>query len=49
VVQLIGSTRTKTGLEVKALLDSGEYPMGIKVQQHDLDAVNIVRFDWHGE
>ena len=49
VIQRIGSTRTKTGLEVKALLDSGEYPTGIKVQQHDLDAVNIVRFDWHGE
>ena len=45
----IGSTTTKTGLEVTALLDEGEYPKGVKVDQRDLDAVNIVRFDWHGE
>lgn len=49
VIQLIGSTTTKTGLEVRALLDEGEYPTGIEVEQHDLDAVNIVRFAWHGE
>lgn len=49
VIQLIGSTTTKTGLEVTALLDEGEYPKGVKVDQRDLDAVNIVRFDWHGE
>ncbi len=49
VIQLIGSTTTKTGLEVTALLDEGEYPKGVKVDQRELDAVNIVRFDWHGE
>lgn len=49
VIQLIGNTRTKTGLEVTALLDQGVYPTGIKVEQAELDAVNISRFAWHGE
>jgi hypothetical protein len=36
VIQLIGSTTTRTGLEVQALPDEGEYPTGIKVEQDAL-------------
>jgi hypothetical protein len=49
IINLIGSTKTKTGLTVKAVLDDGKYPTGMKVSQAELDAVNIVRNEFHGE
>jgi len=49
VVQLIGSVRTKTGLVVKTKLDLREYPTGIKVADEEMEGLNIVRDDFHGE
>jgi hypothetical protein len=49
IINLIGSTKTQTGLTVKAVLDEGRYPTGIKVSQIELEAVNIVRDKFHGE
>lgn len=49
MVQLIGSTTTKTGLKVTALLDEGEYPIGIRVPDAEMKALNIRPAPWHGE
>lgn len=49
VVELIGHTRTSTGLRVRAALDENQYPTGIKVSDEDLRRVNLTRAGWHGE
>jgi hypothetical protein len=49
IINLIGSTKTNTGLTVKAVLDTGRYPTGIAVSGAELDAVAIIRDDFHGE
>jgi transposase len=49
IVELIGATRTRSGLRVRAELDEGRYPLGVKVSNKDLAAVPLTRHDWHGE
>jgi hypothetical protein len=49
VVNLIGNTKTKTGLKVQAELDTNSYPRGIKVSDEELAAVKIKRAKFHGE
>lgn len=49
VVNLIGSTRTKEGLEVHAWLDEREYQKSRKVSDHQLLNVRIQRNEFHGE
>ena len=49
VVQLVGSTRTREGLEVHAWLDEKEYPKGRKVADKDLDELHIKPHAFHGE
>jgi hypothetical protein len=49
IINLIGATRTTSGLEVYARLDEGTYPAKIKVTDAELDAVNIHGEDFHPE
>lgn len=49
VVSLIGSTRTKEGLEVHAWLDSKKYEKGRKVSDEDFQEIHIKRNKFHGE
>ena len=49
VVELIGNTRTKTGLEIKAALDENTYQSGIKVSDQELKNVSLYKEDFHGE
>jgi hypothetical protein len=49
VVELIGSTKTKTGLIVKAALDTQTYPVGVKVSDEELACVNLTAAPFHGE
>jgi len=49
IVNLIASTRTRTGLTVKCQLDTDKYAKGIKVTDEELRQVNIVRDEFHGE
>ena len=49
IMQLIGGTRTETGLVVRAELDEGLYPTGVKVTNQQLKAINLHRADFHGE
>jgi transposase len=49
VVELIGQTTTQAGLKVRAALDEGAYPSGVKVTDEELSAVVIKPDDFHGE
>jgi hypothetical protein len=49
VVQLIGATTTREGLQVQAELDSGEYPTKVKVSDAEMAALRITPHSFHGE
>ncbi len=49
VVNLIAATQTGTGLTIRAGLDPGTYPLGIKVTDEEVKALNIRRPGFHGE
>lgn len=49
VVQLIGGTRTREGLEVHAWLDQKQYEKGRKVSPKQLDEICIKPSKFHGE
>jgi transposase len=49
VVQTIAATTTRTGLRVRAELDPGTYDTGIQVSDAHMDALPLVRHDWHGD
>jgi hypothetical protein len=47
VVNLIGRTRTESGLRVRAVLDTRKYQTGVKVTDDEIQGVNIGRHDVH--
>jgi hypothetical protein len=49
IVNLIASTTTKTGLIVKAALDTNVYETGIKVSDEEMARLRITPGDFHGE
>jgi Rhodopirellula transposase DDE domain len=49
IVNLIGSTKTRTGLTIQADVDHGSYPTGIKVRDAELQKVSLERDTFHGE
>jgi hypothetical protein len=49
IVELIGATTTKTGLKVRAELDPGYYPEGVKVTKAELEAVPLTKHEFHGD
>jgi transposase len=49
IVNLIGATTTRSGLEVYARLDERSYPRDVKVSGAELAAVNLERHDFHPE
>ncbi len=49
VVELIGNTRTSTGLKVKAKLDTKAYPTGVVVTKSQMTALDLRRHEFHGE
>ena len=49
VVNLIGSTKTKSGLHIEAALDSNAYDTGIEVTDEELAAVQMEKDKFHGE
>ena len=48
-MQLIGATRTTTGLRVKAKLDERSFPKGVEVTDDELADVNLIKDAFHGE
>lgn len=49
IVNLIAATKTRSGLTVRAELDTNSYPKGLAVSDADLAAVPIERADFHGD
>ncbi len=49
IVDLISNTTTATGLTVRCVLDTGEYPIGLRYTKKDIDALPITRHDFHGD
>jgi hypothetical protein len=49
VVNLIGATTTREGLQVQAERDTGRYPTKIKVSDEELAAVHLTPHAFHGE
>jgi hypothetical protein len=49
IVELIAATQTRSGLKVRAELDRGSYPLGVRISDRELAAVPLRRHDWHGE
>jgi hypothetical protein len=49
IVELIGATTTRAGLRVRAEVDRGAYPLGVKVSDQQLAAVPLQQHDWHGD
>ena len=48
IVNLIASTKTRTGLLVDAQLDRCSYPKGIEVSDEEMAALNIEQSEFHG-
>jgi hypothetical protein len=49
IVNLIGNTKTKTGLHINAALDRNFYDIGLTVTDKQLAAVHLKRDTFHGE
>ena len=49
IIELIGATKTSTGLEVRCQFDTNQYPKGIKIPDNLLAQLNIVRHTLRGE
>jgi hypothetical protein len=49
VVNLIANTTTTKGLQVRCVVDEGNYATGIKISDKELKLLNITPHDFHGE
>ena len=49
IVNLIGSTTTESGLQIRSQLDANSYEAGIKVSDEELAKLAIERDQFHGE
>jgi transposase len=52
IIETIAATTTKTGLTVRAVLDTGTYPKGIKIsdkQMKEFEATHLDRHEFHGD
>jgi transposase len=49
IVNLIGATKTRSGLRVKARLDKKTYPRSVKVTDEELATINLKPHKFHGE
>ncbi|MBZ0190152.1 MAG: ISAzo13 family transposase, partial [Candidatus Kuenenia stuttgartiensis] len=47
MVNLIGATKTKTGLKVVVKIDKRKYPTGIKVSDQEMEKINIGKHNFH--
>ena len=48
IIELVGNTRTKNGLKISADIDKGIYERGKVVTDEDLEKVNLIRDEFHG-
>jgi len=49
IINLIANTKTRGGLRIRAELDRGQYPTGIKVSDAELKTLNLKHAEFHGD
>ena len=52
LIETIGAVTTKTGLKVRAALDTGTYPKGVRITDKDMkafEAKHLQRHQFHGD
>lgn len=49
IINLISSTKTRTGLRVYAMVDKNIYQTGIKISDKEMNQINLHRHQFHGE
>jgi Rhodopirellula transposase DDE domain len=49
IVNTIAATTTRTGLQVRATLDTGRYPLEVQVSDTQMAALPLARHPWHGD
>ena len=49
IINLIASTTTETGLTVNCVLDKNIYEKGVVISRQEMDSLNIVPNEWHGD
>lgn len=49
IVELIGNTKTTTGLKIKAKIDNKTYQKGRKVPKKEFSSINLLPMKFHGE
>lgn len=49
IVELLSHTTTAQGLTVTAVVDKNIYPVGVKVSDEEMNRLNIVRSEFHGD
>lgn len=47
IVNLIANTTTRSGLKINAEINTSEYKLGEKVQDEEMDKLNIIRHNFH--
>ena len=49
MIELISHTTTEEGLTVRAVKETNSYPIGLKVSDQDLAALNLTSYPFHGD
>ena len=49
IVNLVASTKTRSGLTVRLEIDTNLYPKGLVVSDIDFDAINLFRDEFHAD
>ncbi len=49
IINLIANTTTQAGLKIRAELDRGNYPIGIKITDSELSGLNLKLAKFHGD
>jgi hypothetical protein len=47
VINLIGGTQTRSGLKVKAVLDTNQYEIGVDTPDEEIDKLRLKRHKTH--
>jgi hypothetical protein len=48
IVELIGNTKTKTGLKIQTSIDKNHYETGRKISDEEFESINLERSEFHG-
>ena len=49
IINLIAATKNSKGLEVKCMLDTNKYPTGTKIEKKQVEELDIIHDEFHGE